>query len=311
MGISLFPAVKRNAPLRRLLLSMNLRSGRRGARCPVPAPARHAGRLDALFRTTELLAALGLLVGCSDVLPKWGRRIEIEIIVADPVAPWDRLGALDHLIVLPTVRGDDTTSESRVVAGQGSLRLTIEKRTNLPILDYPLIAGRSDLLRPAGAVFPLDLEGRGRISTSYREGFLAELLVPVSATGELLEAVNVRRLRREIWERSSGDPWRLDRDAILQTLMFGAMRSDRIRARPCFDLSLEARAGTWVSGDPFYGPIVVGSEQPVLALRGLPSGAHRFFRVDDDMVERIDVEVTDSGWEWMDVLTGCGGSGRW
>lgn len=260
-------------------------------------------------RVARVLVTLALLGASSCYLPQLGNQIELEVVVAPQPAPWERFGPLDHLIVAPAAAGGAV--EARVAAGQGSVRLKIEKRTNVPVLDYPLLAGRRDLLKPAGAVYPIDLEKRGRILTSYRDGFLAELLVPVSSAGELLGAVNVRRLRREIWERSNGDPWQLDREAILQTLLFGIMRSDRIRARPCFDLSLEANPGTWACGDPFFGQVVVDSDRSLMVLEDLPIGAHHFLRVADEMYEQIDLQVNEAGWEWMNAATGCGGYATW
>jgi len=241
--------------------------------------------------------------------PKWASTVEVEVLLAPPPAAWRELGSFGHLVLLPS---DDATAvvvEVETESGEKSLRIRIEKRTNLPILDYPVFAGRTDLLKPAGGIYPLSLDERGRLRMSYREGFLAEMLFPVSRAGELLEAVNTERMSREIWDRSAADPWVIDREAILGTLLYGSMRSDRIRRRPSFDLSFDAAPGTWFGDDPFLGPFFVDSEQSSIELKGIPTGVHRFYRSHEGAFDRIDLMVREDGW--LLVTTGAVGSGRW
>lgn len=280
----------------------------------------------------------GCLAACSLPFPQWGANSDLEVRLPTPPPAWEPLGALAFSIVVPGRQSGEPPPSLRVDAGAPSIRLTIEKEFNLPILAYPLLEGRSDLLKPAGAVFPFSLDEHGRLELSYREGFLAELLFPLYGKNDLITAVNVARLSEAIWERSSGDPWSLDRRKILVTLAYGSMRSDRISLLPAFDLSIRARPGVWVAGDPFRASLVVGPEHPRLDLDRMPTDVHRFFRVGDPAsskptsaehrgsasvgarpavmwvpppLERIDLVVDEDGWLSVDSATGDAESGRW
>lgn len=274
--------------------------------CRVRKEARRRPRRGQGYARIGITLFVCLFIGCAP-LPQWGKQIELHLLLPPPPSQWACFGALDYLILVPEPSEEEPFTTVRVPAGSNAVRLTVGKRTNLPLLAYPLLEDRPDLLRPSGGVYPLDLEKGDVVRLSYRDGFLAELLLPMCAAGDLLEALNVSRLRRETWDRSLGDPWSLDREAILETLLYGSMRSGRIRRRPSFELSIEVPAGTWVAGNPFIAPILAPPARPLLELHGLPTGVHRFFRNDD----RIDVAVTEQGWLSVDRATGAAESGRW
>lgn len=281
---------------------------------------------------------LGGLAACSLPIPQWGTNSELEVRLPAPPPAWEPFGALAYSIVLPAPQPGQPSPSLRVDAGARSIHLTIEKSINLPILAYPLLQGRADLLRPAGGVFPFSLDERGRLELSYRDGFLAQMLFPLYGKNDLIAAVNVERLSEAIWERSLGDPWSVDRERILVTLVYGTMRSDRISLLPAFSLSISAHPGIWIAGDPFRAPLTVPLDSRAFELDRLPTGIHHFFRVSEDAttesksitgrgasdlgaeprvmwmpppLERIDLIVSEDGWLSLDSTTGDAESGRW
>lgn len=289
-----------------------------------------AGTLSCRRRLARaaVAAALGCLTGCSFPVPQWGSSSELEFVLPSTPAAWSGFGALDYSIVLPPRAGGGASPAARVAAGVENVQLTLEKGINLPVLAYPILDGRTDLLKPAGAIYPSSLDDRGRLVLSYRDGFLAELLYPLSASEELISSLNVERLREEIWTRSQGDPWLLDREEILIALAYGNMRSDKISLLPSFDLSISAPVALWVAGDPFRAPCTAAAEHPELELAGVAAGVHHFFRVElpaeaaanagtlsvlpaPPRHERIDVVVSEGGWMSLNSTTGDVESGRW
>ncbi|HUX20249.1 MAG TPA: hypothetical protein VMW69_03350 [Spirochaetia bacterium] len=288
---------------------------------------------------------LSILVfsSCSLPLPHWWRSIEVELSLPDQPKWWSNLGAISYLIVMENPPGNQSTLSLESGAAQAHVHIT--KGGPVPVLAYPLVGGRSDLLRPAGGIFPFSLDDRGALVLSFEDGFLSELLMPVTRAGDLAGALNIARLQSEIWERSEGDPWVLDRDAILGTLVYGAMSSNRIKNLAAFRLEIEATPGLWYSGDPFRGPVVVTPELKIFDAGELPVGVHHFFLHGDDgpelelsaakgasvaprgeipvlttravssshmaAITRLDLMIDEVGWLSVNSVTGDVASGRW
>jgi len=201
---------------------------------------------------------------------------------------------------------------------QATCRLKLPKRANLPVVAVPVVQGRSDLLRPAGGLFPAALSDGGKLSLSWEDGFLAALLLTLAERGQLLEALNARRLSEEIERRCAGDPWSLDQGAILTLLSLGSFRADRIKILPLRSINLHCAPGSrWVEGDPFRSSHQADA-LGALSVDPIVAGFHAYFRVDGPApedgslgLERLDIAVTDEEWLARDSLTGVAGSGRW
>lgn len=272
------------------------------------SPAARRGGLCAL--------SVFLLGACSLPLPPWGARPQLEVVLPPSPDAWKPFGKLSYLLVLPPEAAGGEARTLQWDAGGPPPRLSLAKRCNLPLLAYPLLAGRSDLLKPAGALYPISLDERGRLRFSFRDGFLAGLLFPLSGETDLLASINASRLGEEIWERSQGDPWIIDRERILKTLAYGTMRSDRITPLPAYDLTIRPVTGGWISADPFRAPVEAEDGAAALALGSLPLGVHHLLRAGPAASggaapECLDIEVSGTGWLWMDSITGDGGDGRW
>ena len=266
-----------------------------------------------------VLLSFALAAGCSLL----GDSVEVGIVLPELPPEWEPIlraeGSPSFLVRAPG-RGRLPQELLVPVPGaapsQAACRLTLPKRANLPVVAVPIVQGRSDLLRPAGGLFPAALGGGGTMALAWKDGFLATLLLALAERGQLIEALNARRLSGEIEKRCAGDPWSLDREAILLLLSLGSFRTDRIKELPPHSLVLHCAPGSrWVEGNPFR-PAIQADELGVLAVAPIVAGFHAFFRVDGsppagDGLERLDVSVTDEEWLAGDSLTGAVESGRW
>ena len=260
-------------------------------------------------RVAALMLSVVLLGGCSFPMPGFGRTARLTVRVPPPPPAWEGLGRLSYRV---TAFGPDGEIESELLEKDARQAvLAIEKGVPIPLLAYPLIDGRSDLLRPAGGVFPIDLDRHGTLELSYRNGPLAQLLIPIVQNEALARSISVPRLRNEIWERSDGNPWLVDREAILETLLYGVMRSDRIRQLPAFVLQGRFSPGLWISGNPFEEGFAFGGAEPLLVELTLPVGMHHYFRPGPKGSERIDVEIDEAGWTILNEISGSAEFGSW
>ncbi|TVR93466.1 MAG: hypothetical protein EA428_02075 [Spirochaetaceae bacterium] len=106
-------------------------------------------------------------------------------------------------------------------------------------------------LKAAGGVYPLHRARSGTLTLSYENGFLVELLHDLlSRNSAAVRNLNIGRLENELLTRSQGNPWQLDREAILRRLSSGAMRADSIRPLSGTPMGLELLEGTWLSLNP-------------------------------------------------------------
>lgn len=269
------------------------------------------------------LVPLGLVASAGTGCSLFGDSIEVAIVLPAVPASWEPIfraeGGPSFLVRAP---GKGRLLQELLVAaphsGQAAVRLTLPKRANLPVLAAPLVEGRSDLLRPAGALFPEAFSGGGRLALSWEEGFVAALLLKMDERGQLVEALNARRLSEEIGRRCGGDRWSLDQEAILTLLSLGSFRADRIKALPAHSVVLHCAPGSWwVEGDPFRQPVQADALGR-LAVDSVVAGFHSFFRVDSPApdgasaaLERLDVSVGAEEWLACNSLTGAAESGRW
>ncbi len=199
-----------------------------------------------------------------------------------PVLPghWkEAFPGLTFLVVFPDPSGRTVTA-----AGAQDQVIGCSKAGNTPILAYPAgVAGEDEqgvppgLLRPAGALYPLDLDQESTeptISLTWEDGPLALLVSRLQAVGMEVALLNAGRLRDRL--RLERDPWDLDLEAIAQELARGSFSAWDID--PLADRAVELRVGqgTWFLESPFASPIDV-SASPELLLPKLSLGMHELF----------------------------------
>jgi hypothetical protein len=216
------------------------------------------------------LPALALASGCS-----WFSAT-VEVRVQTPVPP-ERWGE-----AFPELRFELACPEGDPVqcfvepGGQASLRLP--KRANWPVLAHPWARGAR--LAPAGGLYPLDLDPGGDcLELRWEHGPAAEVFQALIREGFEVGRVNARRLVEEMLARSSGDPFRLDLQALAAQLASEEFRVTDIRLLPAQDIALEVPPGTWLLESPFRPAQCVATGE-ALRIPALPLGAHRLFAVE-------------------------------
>jgi len=154
-------------------------------------------------------------------------------------------------------------------------------------------------------VYPVDLDSHGELPLRWEEGFLAELLLRCAGAGDHLQAVNVKKLRSHIADRSEGNPWRLDGRTLSSALACGRLSLRNLKLLPSGDVELEAAPGRWISGNPMIEVPVESDGR--LTLRELPEGIHSFFLLHG--TGRIDISVSESRWQAIDFSAKAGSGG--
>ena len=190
----------------------------------------------------------------------------------------------------------DAVPGSAIVVPAGRYRATV-------VLAEPVIVGPAGtrdrentdqppplLLRPAGAVVPLDGGSGGVLQVSWERGVLATLIVDLWRGGADPSVLNIERLDRELRERTGADPWALDRGAILASLQAGEMGAAAIRPLPKHTVSLSLPAGRWAWWDPWAIPL--HSDGRFAFTIELPAGYHLL--IHDSGAARA-VQIGDDG----------------
>ena len=151
------------------------------------------------------------------------------------------------------------------------------------------VAGDGRLLRPAGAVVPVSAAGSGALEVTWERGLLASLMLDLWRGGAYPWLLNVERLDREITAHAAGNPWHLDREAILAALAADAMSSAAIRPLPQRHVELQLPAGRWVWWNPFAPPLLSdGRSRLALAV---PGGYHLLL-ADDGRALALQTDAT-------------------
>ena len=175
-------------------------------------------------------------------------------------------------MLLTVVDGRDGREQRLPAARPGArLALPIGRYTASVVVAQPLVVGRAAAggtapaladpasgrwLRPAGAVVPIGDARSGALEVTWERGLLASLLLDLWRGGTNPWLLNLERLDREIAARAAGDPWSLNRVAILAALDANAMSPAAIRPLPERSVGLQLPAGRWVWWDPFAPPLL-------------------------------------------------------
>jgi hypothetical protein len=220
-----------------------------------------------------VLAALAVAVhGCS-----FGAvDQDVQVLVPAPPAHWQvAFPGLSFRVTARDASGAET--ESVVTDGRTPVTITCARAVNVPILAWPMAPhGRTSDLRPAGGFFPLslrELQGREVVELSWEDGAAAVVVDRAAEAGRDMPRFNVERLRGYLAE--TGDPWRVDLDAVAQHIARGDLTAWDIDRLPAWDVSIMPGEGTWFLESPFAvpRPALNGS----LNLPGVPRGSHSLF----------------------------------
>jgi len=199
-----------------------------------------------------------------------------------------------------------SVAEIETGPGAGGVFLRVPKLPVVPVSAAPLYGEPPAAVRPCGGVYPFHLDGEDTLRLTWDSGFLAEALLCSAGAGDSMLAVNVEKLEAEILEKSEGDPWRLDGDAIRAAIADETLSYRSLRLLPCLDVTIEAAAGSWTGGNPL-SPVPVVTAGTTLFLPALPVGVHSYFL--SGGAERIDISVTQRDWTAIRPVKGDGTGG--
>ena len=184
------------------------------------------------------------------------------------------------VLQLTLVDGRDGREQRLPAAPPGAtLALPVGRYAASVIVARPLVTGPATdgaaetvALRPAGAVVPVSDARSGALEVTWERGLLASLVLDLWRGGANPWLLNLELLDREITARAAGNPWQLDREAILAALAADAMSKAAIRPLPQRNVELQLPAGRWVWWNPYAPPLLSDGRAP-LAL-AVPGGYH-------------------------------------
>lgn len=182
----------------------------------------------------------------------------VAVRLPEPPEHWRRaFPELEFLLVAPS--GESIP---------GGLRLP--KEPNWPVQAVPLARGAR--LRPAGALWPWDLDGQTLVLT-WEHGPAAEVFAALVREGVDVTALDGERLLEQMAARGGEDPWVLDLSHLASRLAVGEFRVTDLRALPRRDLQLQLPPGGWLLDSPFR-PALQADDAGPLRLLGVPLGRH-------------------------------------
>lgn len=229
--------------------------------------------------TAVLAIGAAALAGCNP----WQEQ---RLVQLPPVpAAWRHF---EVALQLTLVDGRDGREQRLPAARPGArVALPVGRYPATAIIAQPLIVGRAPgahsagpaadpaaarLLRPAGAVVPVGDAQSEAIEVTWERGMLASLVRDLWRGGTNPWLLNLERLDREITARAAGDPWSLDRGAILAALEADSMSLAALRPLAMRNIGLELPAGRWVWWNPFAPPLSSDGSTPLAAVA--PDGYH-------------------------------------
>lgn len=221
-----------------------------------------------------VLAFLGVLSACT--APLSGARVLLVLPELPPSAgevareaayrvEWfDAEGALRWLVARPNERGPV---------------VTIPNAPGTAVLAYPLLGSAGGFGRPAGAIFPQDVESGERLVLSWRTGFLAERYNVLAKRGVDLRVINTEKIRRRIDVVAGADPWHVDAVRLENAIAARSLSADSVRSREVFEIELPLEAGVWLRRSMLSPPVVIPAQSV-----GFAKGYHQLMHADSGEV---------------------------
>ena len=210
----------------------------------------------------------------------------ISVSLPEEPPPWFQdSNSQTGKVLYPGISG---AIESDAIDWEKSFTISIEKGSFVPIALYP-----SGYLKPAGAILIKDQFPGQELQLNWSDGFLSELLLELMGKGIPTEHLNINRLAEEIQEESEGDPWSINKDLLLDAIIYNSLSVYKIKSGIRKDIILPLD-GTWISDNPFY-PVSVS--QGELILGGIYPGVHRF--QNRETKEQLDILVWNKGFEYL------------
>ena len=132
----------------------------------------------------------------------------------------------------------------------GELQIRVQKHPWGPIVVRFGCTGFDANELCCGGLYPIDSETAGSIKLRWEDGFICTELLRYASVGGDLHRYNVPRLRDAVLEKSNGNPWLIDREAIATALEHGVLSSRSIRTAELRPVRLPLPDGTWRRVNP-------------------------------------------------------------
>lgn len=195
----------------------------------------------------------------------------------------------------------------------GVASISLERGSPVPVAAYPHFShlpAPVPGMRCAGGIYPFDGGREEPLRLTWKDGFLAELLLRLSPEGRA--PLNIGRLREGITEAARGDPWGLDGERLIGALVFHRFTSSTLKNAPLYPWPLPSGRETWWWGDPLldgadWGDPPEGPPPPGVVR--LYPGIHRLTAPGGE--EGLSLEITEEGWRGVEHPGGEGCSGEW
>lgn len=180
--------------------------------------------------------------------------------------------------------------ESTVIEWNDNFKIEIEKGSSIPIACYP-----SGYLKPAGTVLNIDIVPGQNLQLTWEDGFLAEILLDLIKKNIPIEHLNISRLANEIQIESEGDPWSIDRELLMDAIIYNSLSVYKIKSGELQEMTIPT-VGEWISDNPFYPHILSYMEEEIF-LEGIYPGLHRF--QNPETKQQLDILVWNGGYEYL------------
>lgn len=218
----------------------------------------------------------------------------VELRMPDAPAGWAGLPGLRFACRYV----DPAGQPAQVVAAEGEVvRVAVPVGLAQAILAVPYLSGVA--LRPAGALYPWDVDASGRIALDFEQGYAAAIAALLEDRGLDAWIFALGRIR-EARQVQQADPWSVDPAVAAARLVAGTFRTDLFTRAKRFRVALPD-GGPWVHESPFAG--TMGSETGADAADGpaegtvsLWPGVHRFAGPGGGLALRVDAQ---GNAEWV------------
>ena len=177
----------------------------------------------------------------------------------------------------------------------------------VPVAAYPNPVGwRAPVpgLKCAGGVYPQDGGRSDPLILAWEDGFLVEILQRL--TPEERAPLNIEKIREEIALVAPENPWLVDGESLLDSLLYHRFTSATVKLLPSYLWPIPGGMENYLWGNPFTDS-ASSRENPASVL--LPGGIHFFSSPDG--AEQIRLEIAREGWRSLSLQSGEVLSGQW
>jgi hypothetical protein len=233
-------------------------------------------------RLSLVLACAALFFSCEYLSQIQNLTIELPRLPA----PWKERIRLDAFRL--SYIDEHGGLYTRVIdGGQRETEIETIKGFVIPVMAEPLARGLK--LPPSGGLYPIDREDERCLALSWKRGVVCSILLELASREIVLDCINTERLCREIEARSCGDPFRLDRVGIMESLVSGRFRVTDIKPLPSREISFCPGAGVWFTESPFS--LLYETETDEILHLTLSYGYHHLF--DRLSQNRYDIQISE------------------